>query len=160
MRNNGILKDIDSLIFANDSCYGPLFELEPIFAKLDRMNVDFWGITKNKFGMRKQNDKYIVCVRPHLQSYFLVFNKNVFENEVFTTFINSIKVESEKNDVVISYEIGLFELLNNSGFKSDFYIKDFYNYSNATILKWRQLITKSKCPFIKCSILRKVYNSS
>jgi len=157
LKENGILQDTESLIFANDSCYGPLFPLEDVFEKIDP--CDFWGITKNKFGMRRSGQKFVVCKRPHIQSYFMVFAPQVFNSEGFSQFMQSVTKQELKNDIVINYEIGLYEFLTNLGFKSDFYIKDYYNFSNATILKWRQLLTNGHSPYIKCNLLRQVYNS-
>ena len=70
------LNEFDELIFANDSCYGPLYPLEKVFSKMENENSDFWGITKNNFGYKK-NLKHFFVKRPHIQSYFIVFNKNV-----------------------------------------------------------------------------------
>ncbi len=156
LKNNGILENIESLIFSNDSCYGPLFELEPIFTKMDDSDGDFWGITKNKFGMRRHNDKYVVCVRPHLQSYFLVFSYRVFNSNVFDHFICGVKKEKIKDDIIINYEIGLSETLVNAGFVSNEYIKAFYRFNHVILSLWRPLVVKYKMPFLKCSLIRLV----
>ena len=148
------LNDYDELIFANDSCYGPLYPLENIFVEMGNKKCDFWGITKNRFGLIKNKYKYKVIERPHLQSYFLVFDKNVFLSKVFVDFINSIIHLEKKNDIIINYEIALTEKLEAAGFKSDFYIRAFYKYNQALLSFWRCLIIKYKMPFLKCSILR------
>ena len=147
------LEDYDELIFANDSCYGPLYPLENVFSKMDNKKCDFWGITKNRFGLIKNNDKYKVIERPHIQSYFLVFNKNVFLSKVFADFINSIIHHEKKNDIIINYEIGLSETLQNAGFKSGSYIQVFYKFNHVMISFWKILVKKYKIPFIKRSIL-------
>lgn len=150
------LEDFDELIFANDSCYGPLFPLKEVFEKMEAScDCDFWGITKNRFGAVKKNNKYIGVKREHLQSYFLVFKKNVFLSEVFGEFISSIKHLDEKNDIVINYEIGLYELLVNNGFKDDVYVKIFYRFNHVIFSLWRELIKFGGMPFVKCSILRR-----
>ena len=157
LKDKGLIQEADSLIFANDSCYGPIHSLENVFSHMDNSKCDFWGITKNKFGLVKKKEQFKVCIRPHLQSYFLVFNSQVFKNTDFENLMASIHTQPLKNDVVIEYEIGLYEKLINLGYKDGVYIKDYYNISNSTILKWRQLLPKS--PFIKCNLLRQVYNS-
>lgn len=138
--------DTDELIFANDSCYGPVSPLQSVFEKMS--DCDFWGITKNKFGIK--NKKH--CIRPHLQSYFLVFKKSVINSQCFYEFISSIKQETSKFDVITNYEIGLSEFLEKNNFKSDFYLKEFYEIDNPTIKIWKKLVEKS--PFIKCNALR------
>lgn len=149
------LADFDELILANDSCYGPLYSLKNVFEEMETSSdCDFWGITKNRFGTIKKKEKYIGVKREHLQSYFLVFKKNVFLSDIFKKFISSIKCYNNKHDIVINCEIGLYELLINSGFKSDSYVKIFYIFNHVIISLWRQLIKYGKMPFVKCSILR------
>ena len=152
LKTNNLLHNIDSLIFANDSCYAPLLPLENVFDVMEKEPCDFWGITKNKYGLRKRKNKYFTCKLEHIQSYFLVINSNVFNSECFSGFMNNIKYEEFKNDIIINYEIGLSEFLTSNGFKSSIYIKDYLNTSNPSLLKWKQLTKKS--PFIKCSLLR------
>jgi rhamnosyltransferase len=118
-------------------------------------DCDFWGVTENQVGLiPSKNDKYKTINCKHLQSYFLVFKKNVFTSKVFLDFIKSVKHFENKNDVIINCEIGLSKILYSNGFVSDCYIKKYRNFDNVTIYFWRQLIKKYKMPFVKCSILR------
>ncbi len=149
------LNDFDELIFANDSCYGPLYSLHRIFDEMEREeHLDFWGITKNKFGLIKKNDKYIVTHRPHIQSYFVVFSKKIFLSDVFDKFMASVKHLDCKNDIVMNYEIGLSETLTNAGFQGGTYIKALYRFNHVLLSFWRLLIEKYNMPFVKCSVLR------
>lgn len=154
LKNNEMLNEIDELVFANDSCYGPLFPLKNVFQKMEARQVDFWGITKNRFGMAFAEPKNIVCVRPHIQSYFLVFDSKVFNSECFVEFMKNIKAETTKDAIIIKYEIGLSELLTQNGFSSDVYIKDYYRFNHVVLSLWRKLIIKSKSPFLKCSVIK------
>lgn len=149
------LNDFDELIFANDSCYGPLYPLKEVFAEMSG-KYDFWGITRNKFGMAKINGRYRIFKRPHLQSFFLVFAKNVFISKIFQEFLFSVKHCDEKNDVVINYEIGLTELLLAQGFSSGAYINALYRFNHVVLSFWRLLVEKYRMPFVKCSVLRLV----
>ena len=156
LKERNELSDIDSLIFANDSCYAPLFPFANVFEEMDERKVDFWGITKNKFGMKFATPKNLMCKRPHIQSYFLVFNSNVFSNLDFISFMSKVKKEDCKDAIVINYEIGLYEMLTQKGFSSDVYIKDFYRFNHVVLSLWRPLISRSKYPFLKCSVIRLV----
>lgn len=150
------LYEYDELIFANDSCFGPLYNLKDVFDEMEVLNdCDFWGITKNRFGlMYSGNNRYKAIERPHLQSYFLVFNKDVFISDVFDRFMNSIKHYECKNEIVIHCEIGLYEILTNEGFSGRAYIRSLYRFNHILISFWRLLIEKYKMPFVKCSVLR------
>lgn len=148
----------DEIVFVNDSCYGPLFSLENIFDKMSEGFSDFWGMSENQYGLVKIGEKFKSVKRAHLQSYFMVFKKNVINSDVFVEFMNSIKEEHQKNDIIINYEIGLSEKLREAGFSYDTFIKD--RGDNPTIYKWDELITKQEFPFIKCSILRLANNNT
>lgn len=145
------LSEYDELIFANDSCYGPLYPISEVFAEMEKKNCDFWGITKNNFGYIKQFKHYFVR-RTHIQSYFIAFKNNIFTQEFFANFINSIKHEQEKRDIIINYEIGLSELLIKQGYRFAVLVNAYESINNMTILKWRQIVEKYKMPFIKKSL--------
>lgn len=157
-KEHNLLDDCDELIFANDSCYGPFKPLKEIFLSMEDNSCDFWGITKNKYAFKiiknRTNDVYL----PHVQSYFFVLKKKVFNSQVFEDFINSVKKEENKNLIIEKYEIGLTKTLEQAGFVSDSAIKKFYKYNNPTIYKWRKLYEQTDFPFVKCSLLR-LYNT-
>lgn len=142
--------EIDELLLANDSCYGPFFSLKPIFDEMSKKKCDFWGLTSNVYGIRKKNDNFQVCYKPHIQSYFLVLKANTLST--FEKFVQKVKKESTKEEIVINYEIGLSLTLKKAGFKSDFYFKCYSNTYNPVDYKWDKLIVKYKFPFLKTSI--------
>ncbi len=156
---NKILDDTDELIFVNDSCYGPFYPLENIFTAMEKENIDFWGMTKNNFGYKKYIFE-IFAKRPHIQSYFLVFNKNVFTSKVFKEFMLSVCEQTEKRQVIINYEIGLSEKLVSAGFKYDVWVKGYENINNPAVLKWRDIIVKNHMPFMKKSLIKLKNNGS
>lgn len=153
------LDEFDEIVFANDSCFGPFHPLNLIFEEMGSKDCDFWGITKNNFGYRKKPNHFFVR-RPHIQSYFVVFKKNIFTSDIFKNFITSVKHEEKKELIVSNYEIGLTELLCDNGFKYDVYVNAYNRINNITILKWRQIILEHKMPFMKCSLPRLVNKNS
>lgn len=157
-KENNLLEDCDELLFANDSCFGPFKSLEKIFSDMENNTCDFWGITKNKYAFKIVKNRTKDCYIPHVQSYFFVLKKNVFNSQVFEEFINSVKEEENKNLIIEKYEIGLTTTLEQTGFVSDCAIKTFYKYNNPTVYKWRKLYEETDFPFIKCSLLR-LYNT-
>ncbi|MBR1908271.1 hypothetical protein IJ818_04985 [bacterium] len=146
---NGLLNDIDELLFVNDSVYC-IESLDDIFAQ--NYNADFWGIVENKFGFKKYGKFCFSKKQPHIQSWFIAFRNNVFNSKVFCDFINSVKEEKSKNDVILNYEIKLTQTLVNSGFKYSTFIKKYENSSNPSIFYWKELL-KYGSPFIKRSVL-------
>lgn len=155
LKENNLLENIDELVLANDSCFGPFYPFTEIFTEMEKKDCDFWGITKNNFGYRKVPNHFFVR-RPHIQSYFIVLKNNTFKSDDFTNFMKSIKPENNKCVVVSNYEIGLSEMLVEMGFRYDVYIDAYERINNMTIYKWCQLILKYKMPFMKCSLPRLV----
>lgn len=141
----------DELIFANDSCYGPIYPISEVFANMEKEDCDFWGITKNNFGYKKSVGHFFVK-RPHIQSYFIAFRKNVFTSEDFFKFMTSIVHQDNKKLVISNYEIGLTEFLLEKGYQYKVLVNAFENTNNATILKWREIVEDYNMPFIKKSL--------
>lgn len=102
---------------------------------------DFWGISYNLSGRLL-----------HVQSYFLVFKKQVFLSEVFKNFINGITKQTSKDEIVKSYEIGLSSLLIDNKFIPETYL------SNKGDIAGEFLFCEKMSPFIKVSSALKTYN--
>lgn len=145
------LNNFDELVFVNDSCYGPFYPLKNVFERMETKDCDFWGITKNNYGYRKL---LFIGKRPHIQSYFMVFKKNVFTSDIFNDFMQKITSKKNKREIIREYEIGLSELLIKNGYKPCSFIEKYQNINNIAVLKWRQIIQKCNMPFLKCSVPR------
>jgi len=75
------LSQYDSVTLMNDSCFGPMFDLENIYIKMQQTNVDFWGLTIHQ---ECKHLPYLASSVPeHIESYFLCFHKNVILSSVF-----------------------------------------------------------------------------
>ncbi len=140
LKENGLLADISELIFVNDSCYGPLYSLETVFCKMQYKDCDFWGINLNE-----------IEVGSHIQSFFLVFRKQVFSADIFDDFVKAVKDETNKSDIIRKYEIGLSQMLLAKGFKMDAFIDAPVKWS---VCEW--VLSKYNNPFVKKSIVNKL----
>lgn len=152
-KENGLLDDCEELIFANDSCYAPLFPFEDMFFKMSPKEIDFWGATANPKGIGIMDGKHFANDVEHVQSYFVVFKPNLFKSELFDNFINSIKKEKTKEEVIAYYEVGMTKLLAENGFKWDVYCPLSKQISNSHVYAYKKLITENKSPFLKRNIL-------
>ena len=85
-RASGALAESDELLLCNDSCYGPFHPFGSVFAAMAARPCDFWGLS-----MFQIRDKQTKSLHYHFQSFFLVFRRRVFESEVFTGFMASIR---------------------------------------------------------------------
>jgi lipopolysaccharide biosynthesis protein len=96
---------LDELLLTNSSIVGPLEPLAPLWAAPDISGCDFWGLT--------DNDEFAL----HLQSYFIVFRKQVLENNCFREFWQSVLPFNDKEQMVASFEVGLTRWLEEHGFR-------------------------------------------
>lgn len=143
----------DSVLLANDSVFGPLFNLKDCVNEMQARKSDFWGMT-DSFSL-----KY------HLQSYFLLFNQSVISSKSWVDFWKKLKTYTDKKVVIYRYETQFTDYLLKRGFTSDSFIKytDFeeeilrvdkkYKNCNYLIYMWKELIEEKKFPFLKRSIV-------
>ena len=96
----------DKLLFCNDSMLGPFADLNPQFLQISHDREHIWGLTPNMQG------------GSHLQSYFLVFDKQLARANSFLEFWESVKPLNDKKAVIESYEIGLGRHFSTEGYKS------------------------------------------
>lgn len=104
------LANYDQLILCNDSCYGPLFSLKDIFIQMNNQKVDFWGITSSNL------------LKFHLQSYFLVFNKQLLLASCFMDFWKNLPIYQNRKDIVYNYEIELTQRLTANNYHAASYV--------------------------------------
>ena len=98
------LGDTDELILTNSSLFGPMFPLAPILERMGEAPCDFWGMT--------DNFEY----RWHLQSYFLVLKRAVLVSPSWARFWGGVLALRDKEQVILSYEVGFTSFLVESGF--------------------------------------------
>jgi rhamnosyltransferase len=99
------LSKVEELLLTNSSIIGPLKPLAPLWQNPALKECDFWGLT--------DNDEHGL----HLQSYFLVFRRQVLQSVSFGEFWRSVLPHTDKQQVIQSYEIGLTGWLEKAGFK-------------------------------------------
>ncbi len=110
LKGKRMLKHTKQLIFANDSCIAPLTSFKPMFEEMSKVKADFWGNTLGR------------PLYPHVQSYFLVFNRKTFTSETFDKLLTSVTHQKQKEDYVYKYEILLSARLRNEGFTTASFI--------------------------------------
>lgn len=123
------LAQYDECIFCNDSCFGPLFPLEPIVqAASDDKDIDAWAM--QYFG-----------------SYFWVLKRRVFTSERFKNFLENVKKQPTNEDVIHEYEDKLRPLLKEGGFNVKVFLHIPLDLNNG----WKTYI-RHQFPFLKIRI--------
>lgn len=147
-RNAIPLGEVDWLLLANDSVFGPLFELEPIVQAQLATGADFWGIT----------DSYQLAW--HLQSYFLCFRGEVARSAAFRACFAQDFASKSKWGIINDGEVFLSQSLIEAGYRASvvcpYDALDAINpigVFNPTHHQWELLITRLKSPFIKRDLI-------
>lgn len=137
------------LLLANDSVFGPLFDLKFMVDQMNGTDADFWGVTDSYEGGW------------HLQSYFLCFNENVIRSKAFRDFFARDFSTLPKQQVIVQGEVALSQALLLAGFTGmascpyGALTEDkFGELCNPTQHYWDELIETHRCPFVKLLLLR------
>lgn len=99
------ISSYDEMIIANDSIYGPMFDIAHTLDAMEQSNCDFWGITAND------------QISYHIQSYFMGFKRSVLASDKFRDFWGKVDYFQDHLDFVKKHEIELSSLLIDAGFK-------------------------------------------
>lgn len=103
------LKEYDSVTLMNDTCFGPLWDLQEQYDRFESdPDVDFWGMTNN----RKTH-----LFDEHIQSYFISFSNRVVRSEAFQEFWKNVKTIDDVQSVIYTYEAPVTTHLTKAGFK-------------------------------------------
>jgi hypothetical protein len=97
--------DGELLVVANDSVYGPVRALRPLFDRMSARACDFWGMTESR------------QLSQHLQSYFLAFGKECLQSEAFRAFFADVAFFDDKKQVIDAYELTLTGRLAAAGLR-------------------------------------------
>jgi len=149
------VQGFDSATLMNDSCFGPIYPLQPVFAKMEAKAVDFWGLVDHDptlVGMPGTNGP----VPRHLQSNFVCYRSAVLKSNVFRSFWDGVVTQTDITRVIQDYETQLTGLLVEAQFSyasvfdahqyaSAHTIVDVYNYSECYPL----VLIDAGVPFVK-----------
>lgn len=100
--------NVERLLVANDSVFGPFNDLAPLLRTMERDDIDLYGLTDS------HDHGY------HLQSYFISYSAKVYESPVFERFWSSVDLISNSTDnfkqkIVHNYEVGGSQHFINAG---------------------------------------------
>jgi len=149
------LAEYDNVTFMNDTCFGPVYPLEPVYEKMEKSGADFWGITNHaaiSYGMPGTNGP----TPRHNQSYLGVFTGNVIRSHVFQKFWNEIQDFTDVTDVIQKYETQLTRILEKANFKNEVFFdaaKHFADHNYHTKANYSEFRTDTLLaggvPFVK-----------
>ncbi len=111
----------DELLLLNDSFYGPIYPMQQVFDRMAAIETDYWGLTRSQECLTVKDRHY----KGHIQSYFMVFRKNVINNSIFKKFWEQLAYPEKMDEAIEYFELGINRCLEEEGFQS-IAISDFY----------------------------------
>ncbi|MFK4966689.1 rhamnan synthesis F family protein [Lactococcus garvieae] len=154
------LKEYDSVTIMNDTCFGPLYDMAPYYAKYEAREVDIWGITNHRAYQESKNHGFA----EHIQSYYKVFSHKVISSEVFQNFWKNIEDFENVQDVIDHYEIRSTTVFIEAGFEYET-ILDTRELDDSRLLHpdfsyyAPEVILQEKVPFIKVKAFQSIESS-
>jgi rhamnosyltransferase len=144
----------DNATLMNDTCFGPIFDLEPIYLDMEQKEIDFWGLTNyknDKGGMPGTNEP----VPEHIQSYFICINRKVINSIPFKSFWENVGYENDVIKVIQKYETKFTKILTKAGFRYSVFFDTtgFSEMKFDLILRHPDLCLKFKVPVVKIKAL-------
>lgn len=147
------LMEYDELLLLNYTFFGPVYPFSEMFQKMDRENLDFWGITKH---FEIERDPYgrnpYGCLPEHIQSYFMVLRKSLFSSSEYQAFMKDIKDPETYEDSICEYETIFTRYFQDKGFRWGVYMdEEEYRSSTCTPVMFcmDELLEKQRCPIVK-----------
>lgn len=123
IRDDEYYNQYEQILLANDSILGPVGNLDDFIKFANESPADAIGLVANQCGYRDKNSSSWASFSYHIQSYFVLLKKDVYTSIAFADFIDSVKKEENKIDIVINYEMGLTKHLLENNFKIDTFYK-------------------------------------
>ena len=128
----------------NDSVFSPIGSYSDVYATMEKIPCDFWGLTAST--------KEI----PHIQSYHLVLREETLRHQAFKELIDAIPINATREEA-IEFELRLGLWLEIHNLRPAVFITPlprFFDCSNPTLLFWDCLINWG-CPIFKRELLLK-----
>lgn len=145
------LAQYDSVTLMNDTCFGPLFDLEAVYRQMEARGADFWGLTNHREKVGEDLLATKGSIPEHIQSYFLCFNKDTVASKAFSAFWKNVEAEEDVESCIRKYETQLSGYLRRHGFSSAVLCdmaKEDAEYFNVTMEDPDYLLFQN-APFIK-----------
>src|SRR6476469_1939839 len=78
------LAEYDELILMNYTFFGPIFPFEPMFERMEALDVDFWGVSSHGPVRLEGPDVPEDVIPRHLQTHWLSVRRQMFTSAAWT----------------------------------------------------------------------------
>jgi CDP-glycerol glycerophosphotransferase (TagB/SpsB family) len=151
---DSLKNDFDELILTNYTYYGPIYPFIDMFAAMSERECDFWSHSRYSGHGNLLMDTG-VRVDDHLQSYFLVFRKDILRSGTFRKYWDTLLLPTRYSDAVAYHELRCLKYFEQKGFISDSFIPS-QKYkkcpANPPVFCAYSQLTEDKSPILKRKI--------
>ncbi|GAX48167.1 rhamnan synthesis F family protein [Pseudolactococcus reticulitermitis] len=110
------LTNFDELLLVNDTNVGPMTDLSVVFRKMSAQKLDFWGISYGEKQVDFTGFNPYGIIPEHLQSYFLVIEKNMFQTPEFLQYWENLSDTDSRNKAIGKHETVFTKYFSDLGF--------------------------------------------
>ncbi|MDM7501444.1 rhamnan synthesis F family protein [Lactococcus lactis] len=110
------LSNFDELLLVNDTNVGPMTDLSAVFQKMSTQKLDFWGISYGEKQADFTGFNPYGAIHEHLQSYFLVIEKNMFQTPEFLKYWENLSDTNSRNKAIGKHETVFTKYFSDLGF--------------------------------------------
>ncbi|AWN67001.1 glycosyl transferase [Lactococcus lactis subsp. lactis] len=110
------LANFDELLLVNDTNVGPMKDLSAVFQKMSTQKLDFWGISYGEKQADFTGFNPYGAIHEHLQSYFLVIEKNMFQTPEFLQYWENLSDTDSRNKAIGKHETVFTKYFSDLGF--------------------------------------------
>lgn len=147
------LETYDEVSIANFTLMGPVAPLLTMYQRMEKEDVDFWGISKHyKFDYDASGKISYGYIPEHIQSHYMVFRSSLVKSKQFQNFWDNMPQIEDYKDSVALFEATFTKRFSDYGFKWGI-STDFSGYEGISynpIMEYpRELIEKRNCLLFK-----------
>lgn len=142
------IAEFDEVILANDTWFGPVRPFDPVFERMDRQELHFWGMTDH---VRVEPNPFTGrdYLPYHLQSYWLVARKELVASTEWIDYWANLPEMNRYEEAVVKHEAIFTEILTSFGFVGEVAFPSLTDkIENHAVLYAEQLLDAG-CPTLK-----------
>ncbi|OJU40027.1 MAG: hypothetical protein BGN97_14620 [Microbacterium sp. 69-10] len=140
--------EFDEVILANDTWFGPVRPFDPVFERMDKQELHFWGMTDH-LRVEPNPFTHVGYLAYHLQSYWLVARKELVASTEWIDYWANLPVMNSYSDAVVHHEAVFTERFTSFGFVGEVAFPTITDkIENHAVLYAEQLLDAG-CPTLK-----------
>lgn len=142
------ISEFDEVLLVNDTWFGPVRAFEPVFERMERRALHFWGMTDH---IRVEphpftQDGYLPY---HLQSYWIAVRREMFETAEWRDYWRNLPEMESYSDAVVKHE-GIFtEHFTKLGFAGEVAFPTLTDQVENHAVLYAEQLLDAGCPTLK-----------